>query len=129
MAQMGISTTPTISVRNLPIAKTGANVAGYGGTGIPNFHFVDRKKNRAYYFFGNDAILLDELTAESGMRSMFERLNGFSTMNCHAQYDWHSHESFEALANLGLGETLRDIGDVMCLERLKAKAAREPRIQ
>ncbi|MBF4391621.1 hypothetical protein, partial [Vibrio anguillarum] len=42
ITQVGISSTPTISVRNLPIIKTGAKVSGQGGTGIPNFHFVDR---------------------------------------------------------------------------------------
>lgn len=51
IVQVGISSTPTISVRNLPIIKTGAKVSGLGGTGIPNFHFVDRQADRAYYFW------------------------------------------------------------------------------
>lgn len=50
IVNVGISSTPTISVRNLPIIKTGAKVSGKGGTGIPNFHFVDRQDDRAYYF-------------------------------------------------------------------------------
>jgi len=61
IARVGISSTPTISVRNLPIIKTGARVEGEGGTGIPNFHFVDRHEDRAYYFFGNDALQLDRI--------------------------------------------------------------------
>ncbi|MFA0070367.1 nucleotide pyrophosphatase, partial [Vibrio breoganii] len=63
ISRVGISSTPTISVRNLPIIKTGAKVSGNGGTGIPNFHFVDREIDRAYYFFGNDALQLDVLMA------------------------------------------------------------------
>ncbi|MCB0385043.1 MAG: alkaline phosphatase family protein, partial [Bdellovibrionales bacterium] len=129
IAEMGISTTPTISVRNLPIVKTGAEVAGVGGTGIPNFHFVDREKDRAYYFFGNDALLLDELTAEKGMRSMFERLSRTTTMNCFAQYDWFSQASYDGLMNLGLGEAIRDFGEVLCLRDLTTRAKMEKDIR
>ena len=74
VARSGISTTPTISVRNLPVVFTGAPVAGPGSTGIPNFHFVDRsfsadgvQQGRAYYFYGNDALELSfSLTASCG---------------------------------------------------------------
>ncbi|MCB0364906.1 MAG: alkaline phosphatase family protein [Bdellovibrionaceae bacterium] len=129
IAEMGVSTTPTISVRNLPIVKTGAQVAGSGGTGIPNFHFVDRKKDRAYYFFGNDALLLDELTAEKGMRSMFERLAKTTSMNCFAQYDWFSQASYDGLLNLGVGEAIRDFGEVLCLRDLSTRAKMEKDIR
>ncbi|MCZ6643168.1 MAG: hypothetical protein O7F71_16455, partial [Gammaproteobacteria bacterium] len=91
IAVSGISTTPTISVRNLPIVKTGAPVAGDGATGIPNFHFVDRdyerdgvQQGRAYYFYGNDALQLTALTERAGMRSLFERLPERSSYNCSA---------------------------------------------
>jgi hypothetical protein len=86
-AKYGISSTPTISVRNLPLAYSGAGVTGVGSTGIPNFHFVDRKKDRAYYFFGNDALELERLAKNSGMTTMFERLRVFNTINCNSYYD------------------------------------------
>ncbi len=123
----GISTTPTISVRNLPVIFTGAEVAGPNSTGIPNFHFVDRKdqKNRSYYFYGNDALLLETLTANSGMITMFDRLRGVSTLNCNAQYEWHSQASFDGLLNLGIGEGDRDFGEVRCYAELRVRAAKE----
>src|SRR6185369_7660815 len=94
IARGGISTTPTISVRNVPIALTGAPVAGGGATGLPNFHYVDRsfvldgvQQGRAYYFYGNDAARLERLTRDAGMRTLLERLPWLSSFACGAQYD------------------------------------------
>lgn len=129
IANSGISTTPTISIRNLPMIYSGADVAGPGGTGIPNFHFVDRPTDRAYYFYGNDAILIDELVAQRGMQSMFERLQNMPTMNCNAMFDWHSDASLDALANLAIGEALRDFGDALCLHQLSLRAENERKMQ
>ncbi len=132
IARVGISTTPTISVRNLPIAKTGAPVAGEGGSGIPNFHFVDRDRwrdgdpdGRAYYFFGNDALMLNELTREAGMRSLFERLPELSSFSCAAQYDAAAHYSVDALINLALGEKLRDFAERLCMGELARRVENE----
>jgi hypothetical protein len=124
LARVGISTSPTISVRNLPVAKTGAPVAGPGGTGIPNFHFVDRgeQSGRAWYFYGNDAVQLGALTRAAGMRSLFERLPHLSSMSCAAQYDEAAHYSVDAFLNLGLGEKLRDFGERLCLHELAQRA-------
>lgn len=122
IASDGISSTPTISVRNLPIAKTGAAVSGQGGTGIPNFHFVDRQHDRAYYFYGNDALQLERLTEERGMKTMFDRLNYLKTINCNAQYDWNAQLSYDALVNLGIGESIRDFGEQRCFLELKERA-------
>lgn len=122
IAQVGISSTPTISVRNLPIIKTGAKVSGAGGTGIPNFHFVDRHQDRAYYFFGNDALQLDRLVNERGVRTMFDRLDYFKTLNCNGQYDWNAHVTYDGLINLGAGEALRDFGEKRCLRELNERA-------
>ncbi|WP_420791531.1 alkaline phosphatase family protein [Enterovibrio qingdaonensis] len=121
----GVSTTPTISVRNLPIVKTGANVAGEGGTGIPNFHFVDRKQDRAYYFFGNDALQLDPLFDGNGAKTQFERLIPMVTLNCNAQYDWYAQSSYDPLLNLGLGEAIRDFGEQRCLNDLERRGKEE----
>ena len=109
IARVGISSTPTISVRNLPIIKTGAKVSGEQGTGIPNFHFVDRNEDRAYYFFGNDALQLDRLMQANQVQTMFDRLVHMKTLNCNAQYDWNAHTSYDGLVNLGAGEALRDL--------------------
>ncbi|MFB9135304.1 alkaline phosphatase family protein [Vibrio olivae] len=128
IADVGISSTPTISVRNLPIIKTGAKVSGQGGTGIPNFHFVDRKQDRAYYFYGNDALQLDRLMNEHGAKTMFDRLNYLNTMNCNAQYDWNAHVSFDSLVNLGAGESLRDFGEKRCVKELNRRARVETRL-
>ena len=132
VARVGVSTTPTISVRNLPIAWTGAPVAGPGSTGVPNFHFVDRTyvKNgelvgRPYYFFGNDALQLGRLTRESGMRSLFDRLRTYSSMSCAAQYDDAAHYSIDAFLNLALGEKLRDFAEVLCVSELDSRARNE----
>ncbi|OEF25279.1 alkaline phosphatase family protein [Vibrio rumoiensis] len=129
IASDGISSTPTISVRNLPIVKTGAAVSGKGGTGIPNFHFVDRQQDRAYYFFGNDALQLEPLTEQRGMKTMFDRLGYLKTINCNAQYDWNAQLSFDALVNLGLGESIRDFGEQRCLLELQQRAKVEPIVE
>jgi len=132
----GLSTTPTISVRNLPIAWTGAPVAGPGGTGVPNFHFVDRRytkdgevRGRPYYFFGNDALRLGSLTREAGMRSLFDRMPHRSSFACSVQYDDAAHYSIDALLNLGLGETQRDFAEVLCLTELRERARNELRLR
>jgi len=122
ISRVGISSTPTISVRNLPIVKTGAKVSGKGGTGIPNFHFVDRDIDRAYYFFGNDALQLDVLMADNQVQTMFDRLAYLKTLNCNAQYDWNAHTSYDGLVNLGIGESLRDYGEKRCVRELEQRA-------
>lgn len=122
IARVGVSSTPTISVRNLPIIKTGAKVSGEFGTGIPNFHFVDRHEDRAYYFFGNDALQLDRLMQANQVQTMFDRLTHLKTLNCNAQYDWNAQTSYDALVNLGAGEALRDFGEKRCLRELNERA-------
>lgn len=136
VARVGISTTPTISVRNLPIAWTGAPVAGPGSTGVPNFHFVDRTHSRdgaivgrPYYFYGNDALQLTRLTRESGMRSLFDRLPRRASMACGAMYDEAAHFTIDAFLNLGLGEKLRDFGELLCLAELERRAENEAELR
>ena len=125
IAKQGISTTPTISIRNIPIIQTGATAAGKGGTGLPNFHFVNREEDRAYYFFGNDAILLDQLTREAGMKTIPERLPNLNTLNCMATYDAGSDWSIDPLFNLALGEGARDFGEILCLGELENRVRNE----
>jgi hypothetical protein len=129
---VGVSTTPTISVRNIPIALTGAPVAGQGATGLPNFHFVDRdftldgeQRGRAYYFYGSDAVELTSLTERAGMRTLFDRLPALSSLSCTAQYDERAHFGIDALLNLGLGEKLRDFGERLCAAELARRGRTE----
>ena len=129
---IGISTTPTISVRNIPIGLTGAPVAGPKGTGLPNFHFVERAfardgvvQGRAYYFFGSDAVELVALADAAGMQTLFERLPQLGSMSCTAQYDEAAHHGIDALLNLGLGEALRDFGERLCAAELMLRAENE----
>jgi len=125
ISDQGVATTPTISVRNLPIAKTGADVAGFGGTGIPNFHFVDRLQNRAYYFFGNDALMLEPLAEKNGLKTMPQRLSQFNSMNCNSQYDRGVRHSLDALLNLIIGEKSRDFGELLCFAELQRRSEAE----
>lgn len=134
-ARHGISTTPTISVRNLPVVKTGAAVAGPASTGIPNFHFVDRtyvhdgvQQGRPWYFYGNDALQLTPLAAASGMKTMFSRLRPLVTMSCGAQYDELAGYSFDGFLSLAIGEASRDFGDIRCVAELGRRAQNERRI-
>lgn len=136
IARVGISTTPTISVRNVPIALTGAPVAGAGGTGLPNFHYVDRgfrldgvQQGRAYYFYGNDAALLEDLTRRAGMRTLVERLPWLASFNCASQYDAGAHFTVDGFVNLGVGEKWRDFGETLCLPELRRRARNESELR
>ena len=136
IAVSGVSTTPTISVRNLPIVQTGAPVAGAGATGIPNFHFVDRnyerngvRQGRAYYFFGNDALQLTTLTTNTGMQSLFQRLPARSSYSCSAQYDNWAQAGIDPFFNLALGEAVRDFGEVLCFSDLERRVRNEQRLR
>lgn len=136
IARGGLSTTPTISVRNIPIAETGAPVAGPDGTGLPNFHFVDRTykvggatQGRAYYFYGNDAVQLDPIARAHGMRTLFNRLPWLSSFNCAGSYDAGAHVTIDGFANLGVGESVRDFGETLCLPALERRAANERQLQ
>lgn len=137
-ATQGISTTPTISVRNLPIVMTGVDVVGKEATGLPNFHYVDRngvdspdKKERAYYFFGNDALKLEEITQMHGMKTMFTRLKeqGIYGMACNTNYDKDAIISFDALLSLSIGEKVRDFGEINCLAELSRRIKNEKKLE
>jgi hypothetical protein len=128
ISEGGISTTPTISVRNLPIAETGATVAGAGGTGIPNFHFVDRKSDRAWYFYGNDALSLRSIVETHGAKTLFERLPGRTGISGYAQYDQGAAVSFDPLVNLAIGEKRRDWGERRLFADLERRAGTERRL-
>lgn len=135
--EQGVSTTPTISVRNLPIAMTGVDVVGKESTSLPNFHYIDRlgvdrddKKQRAYYFFGNDALLLSDITQRHGMKTMFERLakEGMLGLACNTNYDKGAFKSYDAFLNLSVGEKSRDFGEMNCLAELRERMENEKKL-
>ena len=118
----GISSTPTISIRNIPIAQTGAPVVGPGSTGLPNFHYVNRKKDRAYYFFGNDSLELDRITQSNHMKTIPDRFPDKLTMNCFGTYESGAKILFDPLSNLAIGESSRDYGEKICISDLHRRA-------
>ena len=137
IARNGISTTPTVSVRNIPIALTGTAVANPegGGTGLPSFHYVDRKQEdgmgeRAFYFYGNDAIYLPRIAAAHGAKTPHKRMNqlGLFSLNCNMNYSEGAIASVDGLVNLYAGEEARDFGEVICIAELKKRAAVQARI-
>jgi len=130
VVKSGVATTPTISVRNLPIIQTGMAVASKdGGTGLPNFHYLDRKKEQAYYFWGNDALMLDGLTKKSGMKTLFERMPDKLTLNCMATYETGANWSISPLLNVALGEKMKDFGEILCLQELETRVKNEKKIR
>ena len=129
LARVGASSTPSLSVRNIPIVQTGAAVSGPYSTGIVNFQFLDRGKDRAYYFYGSDILQLDPLTRESGMKTLFSRLAYLNSLSANAYYDDDAHFSLDALVNLVLGERRRDFGDTLLLAELEKRLAVEKKLQ
>jgi hypothetical protein len=119
------------------MVMTGVDVVGKESTGLPNFHYVDRhgedspdKRERAFYFFGNDALKLEEITQRHGMKTMFTRLKeqGIYGMGCNTNYDKDSIVSFDAMLNLALGEKIRDFGEINCLAEISRRLTHESKL-
>ncbi len=125
ISKNGISTTPTISIRNLPMAFTGGRVVGPHGTGLPNFNFLDREINRAYYFWGNDALELDRIAVKEKTLNNYKRLPHLNGLNCNGQFIEGASWSFDPMINLILGELQRDFGDILCLAELRKRVKKE----
>lgn len=126
----GISTSPTVSVRNLPIIQTGGVVIGKnGGTGIPTFHYLEREQEQAYYFWGNDALMLDDITKNAGMKNLFQRMPDKFHLNCAATYETGANWSISPILNVAIGEKMRDFGEVICLQELEDRVDIEKKIR
>jgi len=128
IAKSGLSTTPTISARNLPIAFTGAPVTGEHSTGITNFNFLDREENRAYYFWGNDALQFDNIAKKNGHLTNFMRLPHLASLNCAGSYFEGADWSFDPMINLVAGEFQRDFGDILCIKELERRAINQKKV-
>jgi len=129
VARVGTATTPTLSVRNIPIALTGAPVTGSHSTGLVNFQFLDRAKDRSYYFYGSDVLLLDTLTAESGLKTLPGRLEHMSSMSANAYYDTEAHFALDGLINLVVGDRRRDFGDRLFTAELEKRIENEKQLR
>lgn len=130
IVKSGISTTPTVSVRNLPLIQTGGVVIGKnGGTAIPTFHYLEREQEQAYYFWGNDALMLDDITKKAGMKTLFQRMPDKFHMNCAATYETGANWSISPILNVAIGEKMRDFGEVICLQELEERADVENKIR
>jgi hypothetical protein len=127
--------TPTISVRNLQVVKTGHTAAGPLGTGLPNFSYVDRRTGRGWYFWGSDVLYLARIFGNledqipggkrrdgPGARTLFERLRGRNTLSCMASVDTGATEKIAAEVGLVTGELERDFIEKVLLQRLRSRA-------
>lgn len=128
IARSGNTTTPTISARNVPIIQTGAPVEGKGATNLVNMHFINRKEDRAYYFFGNDAILQSSIAKTAGMQTLAERLPKLDSLNCSGTFEAGYHWSLDPVINITLGEGTKDFGEILCLRELSRRAKNETRL-
>lgn len=129
VARVGTATTPTLSVRNIPIALTGAPVAGSHSTGLVNFQYLDRAKDRSYYFYGSDVLLLDSLTAEAGLKTLPGRLEHLSSMSANGYYDAEAHFALDGLVNLVVGDRRRDFGDRLFTAELEKRIENEKKLR
>src|SRR3989338_2335400 len=127
--QKSVSSTPTISTRNIAILETGVMVSDpefkkgvKNSTGIPNFTYVDRKKQEWMYFWGRDGIRLRELVKEAGAKTLFEQLEPYHTVSFMAQFDTAADDRFSYL----LGEVMMQIkpglSEAIGLAHLKHRA-------
>ena len=131
--------TPSISVRNLPIIKTGHPVAGPFGTGIPNFSCLDRRSGRGWYFWGSDVLHMRRIVANHedeivkgekrpegpGARTLFERLWRYNTVSSMATVDNGALEKVAAEVGMAIGEVKRNYVEKVLLVGFRRRARME----
>jgi hypothetical protein len=142
VAHVGSVDTPSISVRNLPVAFSGHAVAGPQGTGIPNFSYLDRSTDRGWYFWGSDVVHLERIfgnredeipngihrEGDAGARTLHERMPARSTMSVAAVIDSGATEKLFGHFAIPAGEISRDIVERTALTRLRQRAALEEQL-
>ncbi len=131
--------TPSISVRNLPIIKTGHGVAGPFGTGIPNFSYLDRQSGRGWYFWGSDVLHMRRIVGNHedeilygkkrpegpGARTLFERLWRYNTVSSMATVDTAALERIAAEVGMPIGEVQRNYIEKVLFLGLRRRARME----
>ncbi len=132
--KQSVSSSPTISTRNIAILETGVTVSDpefkgeSASTGIPNFTYVDRKKQEWMYFWGRDGIRLRELVKTSGGRTIFEHLDVYQTVSFLAQFDTASDDRFSYFAGEVMMQVKPDLAEAIGLANLKARSQKEERL-
>lgn len=136
-ARVSVATvdTPSISVRNLPIAIGGHAVAGPSGTGIPNFSYVDRRTGQGWYFWGSDVMYLRDIYANregqvpegvkregEGARTLFQRLWHLNSVSHMALVDNGALEKMASEVGVAIGEFSRDYPEAALLARMRGRA-------
>lgn len=129
MVNQGLSTTPTLSGRNIPVTGSGAPIYGEGGTGIPNFNFLDRDNEHAYYWLGNQAFQISRYAKKHGMKSVFERLPHLYGINCSSVYLEGMNLKVDGYLTVTLGEKKRDYGEILCHFEMKKRAENYLKLQ
>lgn len=122
IVNQGVATTPTLSGRNIPVIGSGAPIYGEGGTGIPNFSFLDREDEHAYYWLGNQAFQISRYSKKNGMKSLFERLPHLYSINCSSVYFEGMNLKVDGYLTVTLGEKKRDYGEILCHFEMKKRA-------
>lgn len=127
--------TPSISVRNLPIVKSGHPVAGPFGTGIPNFSYLDRRSGRGWYFWGSDVLHMQRIIRNRedqiphgqkrsegpGARTLFERLWRYNTVSSMATMDSGALEKIAAEVGMAVGEVKRNYMEKLMILRFRRR--------
>jgi hypothetical protein len=127
--------TPSISVRNLPIVKSGHPVAGPFGTGIPNFSYLDRRSGRGWYFWGSDVLHMQRIIRNRedqiphgqkrsegpGARTLFERLWRYNTVSSMATMDSGALEKIAAEVGMAIGEVERNYMEKLMILRFRRR--------
>lgn len=129
IVNQGLSTSPTLSGRNIPVTGSGAPVYGEGSTGIPNFNFLDREDEHAYYWLGNQAFQISRYSKKYGMKSVFERLPHLYGINCSSVYLEGMNLKVDGYLTVTLGEKKRDYGEVLCHFEMKKRADNYVKLQ
>src|SRR3989338_3337642 len=127
--QKSVSSTPTISTRNIAILETGVMVSDpefkkgvKNSTGIPNFTYVDRKKQEWMYFWGRDGIRLRELVKEACAKTLFEQLEPYHTVSFMAQFDTAADDRFSYLLGVVMMQIKPGLSEAIGLAHLKHRA-------
>lgn len=123
-----VSSTPTISTRNIAILSSGLAPGdageGNGHSNIPNFTYLDRATGEWFYFWGTDGFSLNSIFKQVG-RTVFQVLDSRETFAFGAIFS----EGADAYYSPYIGEVLRKLRrgfqERRALARLKVRATRE----
>lgn len=126
-----VSSTPTISTRNIAILETGVGVSEtsvkgeQASTEIPNFTYVNRRNQEWMYFWGRDGICLRDLAKKGGAKSIFEYLDSFQTLSFMGHFDTGADERFSYFTGEVLFQFYPDLAETIGFMDLSRRSAKE----